>query len=148
MRVLRRVAVPWEMLGGCRYASRLQASHPGPAVPRHQFGVTAEAADADHWVVGSGVDVDTGGEVHSASGLTQRPADGGRGLACRVEVVEPAEHSIARERCAGSCEEPRDVTAFLVDSDDRVRVLGHDCVGQHLQLFDRGDVLRVEADTS
>src|SRR5512133_2589208 len=140
--------MPRKVLGGCRYAGRLQATHPGPAVPRQHFGVTSKAADADNWVVGSGVDVDTWSEVDGASGLTQRPADGGRGLACDVEVVEPAEHSIAWKWRAGSREEPRDVTAFLVDSEDRVRIFGDDCIGQHPQLFDRQNVLRVKADTS
>src|SRR6187401_3659475 len=110
--------MPREMLGGCGYARRLQARHPGATVTRHQFGVTSKAAHADHWIVGSDVDVDAGSEVHSAFGLTQRPADRGRGVARGVEVVEPAQHSIARERRAGSREEPRDVTAFLIDSDD------------------------------
>ena len=56
----------------------------------------AEAAHADHRVVGVGVDVDVRREGERAARMAQRPAHGGHGLG-DVKVVEPAQHGVARE---------------------------------------------------
>ena len=52
---------------------------------------------------------------------TQRPADRGCGVAGDLQVVEPAQHSVAWERRTGRRKKPRDVPALLVDCDDRVQ---------------------------
>src|SRR5687767_1792033 len=148
VRVQRGVAVPGKVLCARRHTCRLQASDPGCTVPRYTFGVVTKTADADNGIVEPGVDVDAGSEVQGAACPAQRPADRGRGSACGLEIVEPTQYSVARKRGTRSREEPRDVTAFLVYGDDRVRVLGQDCVGQVPQLSGRGNVLRVKADTS
>ena len=117
-------------------------------MPRHQIGVAAKAANADHRIVGLGIDIHAGREVDGAARATQRPADGGGGVAGGINVVEAAQHSVAREWCTGLRVKTRHVAAFLVHGDDRVRVRGGDRIGQGPQLRRRGDVLRKEADTS
>src|SRR5829696_9931698 len=119
MGVLRSVTVSREMFGACSHAGRLQASHPRCPVPNHPFGVAPEAAYANDWVVGSGVDVDAGSEVDCAAGLTQRPADRGCGGPRCVEVVKAAQHGVAWKRRPSSGEEPCDVSAFFVNGEDR-----------------------------
>src|SRR5688572_8789041 len=104
--------MPREMFGTCSHTGRLQASDPGCAVPRHPFGVATKTADADNGVVGPGVEVNAGSEVHGAARPAQRPADRGRGVASRIQVVEPTQYSVAREWSTRIRKEPRDIAAF------------------------------------
>ena len=148
MRVLGGVAVTGKVLGGRSDSRRLQAGDPGGAVRRHLLGRRAKTAHADHRVVRIGIDVDGGGERHVASDPAQLPTDLGSHRPGDVQVVDPAEHRVARIRRAGAGEQPGDVTPFLVDRHDGPRVRGVDRVGQGAQLSQRRDVAGEQADAT
>ena len=92
----RRVAVAGEVLGGREHAALLDPAHVGRRHARHELGVLAERADADHRVLRIHVHVDHRVVVHVDA---ERPAlaraDAARALGER-RVARRAERHRAR----------------------------------------------------
>ena len=76
VRVLRRVAVPGEVLRAHRDALGLVCGDPGRGVGADELGVGAEAAHADDRIVGVGVDVGIRREVEVDADRAQFERDG------------------------------------------------------------------------
>ncbi len=140
MAIALRVAVPRKVLRARKNAVRLQL---GSWPPRGVQRVRAQAYQpvADHGIVVVRVHV---GHAQSRDSRP-RPAAPPPALAPRggePDVIDVAEHAHGWQLDHG-WSEPCDVTALLIDRDDRRHVLGpgvHNGGAEFGRLFERGDV--------
>ena len=135
MRIRRGVPMPGEVLRRHRDPRALVRGHPGAGVPRDSLRIRAEAADADHRVVGVGVDVDIRREVEVDAGVAQLRRDGRAHLGGERDIVQAPQDRIARVGRALGRMQPGDIAALLVDRDERERVRCADRRGEGAQLL-------------
>jgi hypothetical protein len=116
--VLRRVAVPREVLPAGGHAVLLQPADQGRAHFRHQVTGRAERAVADDGVVRVGVDVERRGEVHVEVDRAKLPGEHAAGGVRELDVARQAQGSHrrhVREPVAQAADPP----ALLIDAREK-----------------------------
>ena len=145
VRVDGGVTVAGEVLRARGDALALRSLDERRHVPGHELRIGAEAAHADHRVVGVRVHVGDGREVHVHAAGGEPAGDRGGDVGRQGGVVDDAEREVAGERAAGGRLQPRHVAALLVDREQDVPGLPQPR-GQRRELLRVADVVGEERD--
>ncbi|KZE90308.1 hypothetical protein AVP42_03056 [Agromyces sp. NDB4Y10] len=144
VRVDVRVTVAGPVLGARGGAARADAAHECGGVARHEPGVVAERAHADHRIARVDVDVGDGGEHHVGADRGDPPRELGPDRLGRGQVVHVPELGGTGQRRAGGGLESGDVAALLVDADEHVVAPVVEVVRERRALVVAAQVVREE----